>query len=61
MAILIEIKYPVYTIIINNPEVKNAVDGPTAIELAEAFRKFESDNIGCSSTMGCQWDILFWC
>jgi len=44
MAVLIEIDYPVYTIIINNPEVKNAVDGPTAGELADAFRKFESDD-----------------
>ncbi|MFX1384945.1 MAG: crotonase/enoyl-CoA hydratase family protein [Promethearchaeota archaeon] len=43
MAVLSEIEYPVYTIIINNPEVKNAVDGPTAKELAEAFRKFEKD------------------
>lgn len=43
MVILIEIEYPVYTIIINCPEVKNAVDGPTAEELANAFRQFESD------------------
>ena len=43
MAVLIEIKYPVYTVIINNPEVKNAVDGPTAKELADAFREFEDD------------------
>ncbi|MFX0043890.1 MAG: crotonase/enoyl-CoA hydratase family protein [Candidatus Hodarchaeota archaeon] len=44
MVVLIEIKYPVYTIIINNPDVKNAVDGPTAKELADAFRKFENDD-----------------
>lgn len=44
MAVLIEIEYPVYTIIINNPEVKNAVDGPTAEELVEAFRKFEGND-----------------
>jgi enoyl-CoA hydratase len=43
MVILTEIEYPVYTIIINSPEVKNAVDGPTAEELANAFRQFESD------------------
>ncbi len=43
MTVLIEIDYPVYTIILNNPEVKNAVDGPTAKELAMAFRKFEND------------------
>ena len=43
MPIKIEKKYPIYTIIIDNPEVKNAVDGPTAAELAEAFRDFEKD------------------
>ncbi|MFW9945295.1 MAG: crotonase/enoyl-CoA hydratase family protein [Candidatus Odinarchaeota archaeon] len=44
MPIQIEVNYPVYVIIINNPDVKNAVDGPTALELANAFRKFEQDN-----------------
>jgi len=43
MAILIEKNYPVFTIVINNPEVKNAVDGPTAKELSTAFREFEND------------------
>jgi enoyl-CoA hydratase len=32
------------TIVINRPEVRNAVDGPTAFELAEAFREFEADD-----------------
>ena len=43
MVVLIEKNYPVFTIIINNPESKNAVDGPTAQELSSVFRKFESD------------------
>ena len=43
MAILIEKKYPIFTIIIDNPEVKNAIDGPTAKELSLAFREFEDD------------------
>ncbi len=43
MAILIEKNYPVFTIVIDNPEVKNAVDGPTAQELTNAFREFEND------------------
>ena len=43
MSIKIEKNYPVYTIILDNPEVKNAVDGPTAAELANAFRLFEKD------------------
>jgi enoyl-CoA hydratase len=44
MPIQIDSNYPVYTIIIDNPEVKNAVDGKTARELADAFRQFEKDN-----------------
>ena len=32
------------TIVINRPEVRNAVDGPTAGELAEAFREFDADD-----------------
>ena len=43
MVVLIEKNYPVFTIIINNPEVKNAIDGPTAQELSSAFRNYESD------------------
>ncbi len=33
----------VTTIVLHRPEVKNAVDGPTAAALAEAFRAFEAD------------------
>ena len=43
MVVLIEKDYPVFTVIIDNPESKNAVDGPTAQELSAAFREFESD------------------
>jgi enoyl-CoA hydratase len=43
MPIKVEIKYPIYTIIIDNPKVKNAVDSSTAKELADAFRDFEND------------------
>jgi enoyl-CoA hydratase len=43
MTIRIEKDYPVFTIIIDNPEVKNAVDGETARDLADAFRAFEKD------------------
>ena len=34
---------PVTTIILNRPEVRNAVDGPTAAALAEAFADFDAD------------------
>jgi enoyl-CoA hydratase len=43
MSVKIEIDYPIYTIIINRPEVRNAVDRETAERLANAFRKFEND------------------
>lgn len=41
--VLIEKKGRVTTIIINRPEVRNAVDRPTAHALAEAFRSFGAD------------------
>jgi enoyl-CoA hydratase len=43
MTVLTEKNGPVTTIILNRPEVRNAVDGPTAEALAEAFRAFEND------------------
>ena len=33
----------VTTVVLSRPEVRNAVDGPTATELADAFREFEAD------------------
>lgn len=36
-------KGKIYVIIIDNPQFRNAVDGETAIELANAFRAFEED------------------
>jgi enoyl-CoA hydratase len=44
MPVEVEIHYPVFTIILNNPGVRNAVDGPTAAALANAFRRFEGDD-----------------
>lgn len=34
---------PVTTVVLARPEVRNAVDGPTAAGLADAFRAFEAD------------------
>jgi enoyl-CoA hydratase len=34
---------PVFVVTIDRPEVRNAVDGPTAAALADAFRAFEAD------------------
>src|SRR4051812_4701144 len=35
---------PVTTVILDRPEVRNAVDGPTAAALADAFRAFDADD-----------------
>ena len=43
MRVITEKNGAVTTVIINRPEVRNAVDRPTAEELAEAFRAFEAD------------------
>jgi enoyl-CoA hydratase len=42
-AIRVERKGPVTTIVLDRPEVRNAVDRPTAAELAEAFSEFDAD------------------
>jgi len=42
-AVRIEKQGHVTTIILSRPEVRNAVDGPTAKALAKAFREFEAD------------------
>jgi enoyl-CoA hydratase len=34
---------PVTTVILSRPQARNAVDGPTALALAEAFRAFDAD------------------
>ncbi|GAA0240289.1 crotonase/enoyl-CoA hydratase family protein [Saccharothrix mutabilis subsp. mutabilis] len=34
---------PVCTVLLNRPEVRNAVDGPTAHTLTEVFREFDED------------------
>src|SRR5712691_2148912 len=43
MAVRVERAGPVTTVILDRPEVRNAVDGPTAVALAEAFNDFDSD------------------
>jgi enoyl-CoA hydratase len=44
MTIKIEKTGPVTTVILNRPEVRNAVDRVTAQALADAFREFEADD-----------------
>ena len=43
MTIKVNRDYPVCTIILDNPESKNAIDGETATALAKAFREFDAD------------------
>jgi enoyl-CoA hydratase len=43
MAVRVERSGPVTTVILDRPAVRNAVDGPTAAALAEAFSDFDSD------------------
>ncbi|MBA2955338.1 crotonase/enoyl-CoA hydratase family protein [Nocardioides sp. MAH-18] len=43
MSVRVEVDGPVTTVVIDRPEARNAVDGPTAAALAEAFRAFDAD------------------
>lgn len=51
MSVTIEKNGPVTTILLSRPEVKNAVDGPTAQALADAFRAFEEDDEACVAVL----------
>ena len=44
MSVRVERAGPVSTVILDRPAVRNAVNGPTAAALAEAFREFEADH-----------------
>ncbi len=43
MSVRSEKQGSVTTIVLGRPEARNAVDGPTAVALADAFRAFEAD------------------
>ena len=43
-AVTIERNGPVWTVILDRPEARNAVDGPTAHALADAFESFDMDD-----------------
>ncbi|WP_436760586.1 crotonase/enoyl-CoA hydratase family protein [Streptosporangium sp. V21-05] len=43
MTVRIERDGPVTTVVLSRPDVRNAVDGPTAQALADAFRDFDAD------------------
>ncbi|HEX9065263.1 MAG TPA: crotonase/enoyl-CoA hydratase family protein [Streptosporangiaceae bacterium] len=44
MGVRVERDGPVTTVVIDRPLVRNAVDGPTAAALADAFRAFDADD-----------------
>jgi enoyl-CoA hydratase len=50
-SVLYEVEGPVAIVTINRPEVRNAVDGPTAKALADAFRRFESDESSSAAVL----------
>ncbi len=46
-SVLIEVDGPVWTVTINRPAARNAVDPPTSRALAKAFRDFDADGSAC--------------
>ena len=44
MSVHYEVEGPIAVVTIDRPEVRNAIDGSTAKQLAESFQNFESDN-----------------
>ncbi len=44
MTVIVEQQDRITIVTINRPEVRNAVDGPTAARLAEAFRHFDAND-----------------
>ncbi|MFD8498718.1 crotonase/enoyl-CoA hydratase family protein [Amycolatopsis sp. NPDC059657] len=50
--VLVERDGPVTTVLLNRPEVRNAVDGPTAQALADAFRAFDADSDASVAVLG---------
>lgn len=51
MTVRVESSGAVTTIVIDRPEKRNAVDGPTAAALAEAFRAFDRDDQACVAVL----------
>lgn len=51
-TVRVERSGPVTTVLINRPEARNAVDGPTAAALADAFRAFDADESASVAVLG---------
>lgn len=52
MSVRVDRAGPVTTVTIDRPEVRNAVDRPTAAALAQAFRDFEADPSASVAVLG---------
>jgi enoyl-CoA hydratase/carnithine racemase len=50
-AVRVERDGPVWTVVLSRPERRNAVDGPTAAALFEAFREFDDDPDACVAVL----------
>ena len=50
-AVRTERRGAVFLVTIDRPEVRNAIDGPTARALADAFRAFEADDEACVAVL----------
>ena len=50
-AVLVARDGAVWTVTINRPQARNAVDGPTAAALAQAFREFDADADACVAVL----------
>jgi enoyl-CoA hydratase len=51
MSVRVERDGPVTTVILSRPEVRNAVDRPTAEALSAAFRAFEADDAAAAAVL----------
>ncbi|MFC4030956.1 crotonase/enoyl-CoA hydratase family protein [Streptomyces polygonati] len=50
-AVRIERAGPVTTVVLSRPAARNAVDGPTAVRLADAFREFDADGEAAAAVL----------
>jgi enoyl-CoA hydratase len=51
MTVRVEQSGPVTTVILDRPHARNAVDGPTAAALADAFRDFDADETASAAVL----------
>ncbi|MEO9137903.1 MAG: crotonase/enoyl-CoA hydratase family protein [Jatrophihabitans sp.] len=52
MTVRIDVDGAIWTVLIDRPAARNAVDGPTADALADAFRRFDADPVAAVAVLG---------